>query len=155
VSSDGRIFAVASPAVIGGGPFWDEIIVFAPDAKPLDTLPVPGRFSDPTALWTLISKQGAFSTPIPFRARQHFVVTRRGTVLTSSATGYVLIEGRSGKDTSRVIRPSWTPYRLSVSVRQAALTEVVEEYLQFSDSRTLLREFKLADIPSFAPAVFD
>ena len=154
LSTDGRIFAFASPVVIGGGPAWDQIVVFRSDGTPIDTLPVVGRFPDPTALWTVMTKQAALSAPIPFRARPHFVVTRSGTILTSSASGYVLVEGHGGKDTMRIIRPQWTPFQLAASVRHAALAGVVAEFLQFSDSVALQRVFKLADVPSQAPAVF-
>jgi len=154
IDERGRLFISASPLVIGGGPAWQDLVVYTSRGDPVDTLKAPTRNSDPTSFWAQVDPRLAISVPIPFKPASYFTVTRRGTVLRGRSSEYAVVESKSGLDTIRTVQRNWRPSALSSAARQEAVDVLVAEFRRFLPEFDLRRLFPLDAVPVSSPAFF-
>lgn len=154
VDDGGRIYVLASPIVIGGGPAQDDLVVFSTGGVPVDTLQVPVVGGDPKTQWRLRNHQADLSSPFPFVTKAHFAVTRVGAVVWGRSNAYVLHEGTDLSRPTRTVSVPWSPTPLPNAARTAAREAAIEQWTRFVDRATLERTFRLTDIPDRAPAFF-
>jgi hypothetical protein len=154
IDKKGRLFVTAGPLVIGGGPPWQDLIVYSPRGDAVDTLKVPTRNSDRSSFWAQVDPRLAISVPIPFKPASYFTVTRTGTVLRGRSSEYVIVESRKGEDTVRLVQRNWRVTELSHDAREEAVEALVAEYRRFLSEPDLRRLFPLDAVPINAPAFF-
>ena len=150
----GRLYVTAGPLSIGGGPAWQELMIYSPKGDPIDTLHVPTRNADPSAYWSQVDPRLAISVPIPFKPTSYFAVTRQGSVLRGRSSEYLLVESKSGQDTLRAVQRNWRPAPLSPEARKEAVEALVAEYRRFLSESDLRRLFPLDAVPTTSPAFF-
>jgi hypothetical protein len=156
VDQSGRIYVVASPLLIGGGLPLDDMLVFSAQGSIVDTVRVPGfgGASEGRREWTLMNKQAALATIIPFMPTKYFAITRTGAVLWGYSSSYTLMEGPDASSATTTIQWPWTATSLSPTERSRARDANVEYFVKMVDKAALDAAFKLADVPERSPAFF-